>query len=121
MRNAKTQARATALRRAQTDAEQRMWHFLRRRHLRGYRFRRQVPVGPYILDFFCIEARLAIEIDGSQHASARTYDERREKFLADCGIRVLRFWNNEVLQQTDAVLQVVLNALESSAAKMPPS
>jgi adenine-specific DNA-methyltransferase len=98
----------------------RLWHFLRRRHLRGHRFRRQVPVGPYILDFFCNKAQLAIEIDGSQNALTRSYDERRERYLANCGIRVLRFWNNEVLQQTDAVLEVVLDALESSTPKMPP-
>ena len=78
-------------------------------------------MGPYILDFFCIEARLAIEIDGSQHALARTYDERRDRYLASCGIGVLRFWNNEVLQQTDAVLEVVLKALESPRSESPPS
>ena len=97
-----------------------LWQFLRRRYLRGHRFRRQAPVGPYILDFFCIEARLAIEIDGSQHALTRAYDERRDRYLESRGIRVLRFWNNEVLQQTDAVLQVILESLESSIETPPP-
>ena len=120
MRTEKTQLRATALRATATPAEIHLWHFLRRRYMRGHRFRRQVPIGPYILDFFCINAQLAIEIDGSQHALARAYDERRDRYLENRGMRVLRFWNNEVLQQTDAVLQVILGALESSFETPPP-
>ena len=119
MRNPKTQARATALRRSLTDAERHLWYFLRRRNLQGYRFRRQAPVGPFIIDFLCIEARLAIELDGSQHASARIYDEQRERMLAQRGIRVLRFWNNEVLQRTEAVLQVISVELDKGAARSP--
>jgi very-short-patch-repair endonuclease len=112
MRNARTQRRATELRHGATHAEKQLWHFLRKRNLCGCRFRRQVPVGPYIIDFLCTEVGLVIEIDGSQHAEAHTYDERRERFLAAQGLRVLRFWNNEVLQQTDAVLEVVIRALK---------
>jgi very-short-patch-repair endonuclease len=112
MRNARTQRRAIELRHAATYAEKHLWHFLRKRNLCGYRFRRQVPVGPYIVDFLCAEIGLVIEIDGSQHAQEHTYDERRARFLAAQGLRVLRFWNNEVLQQTDAVLEVVIRALK---------
>jgi very-short-patch-repair endonuclease len=88
-----------------------MWYFLRRGRLLGFRFRRQVPIGPYIVDFLCIEAALVIEIDGSQHAEARVYDARRERFLASHGLRVLRFWNTEVLLQTEGVIEVILREL----------
>ena len=95
-----------------TDSEQRLWFFLRKRCLGGWRFRRQVPIGPYIVDFACFERRVIIEIDGSQHASAHTYDSRRDRYLSARGFRVLRFWNNEVTKETSAVLEAVLSALE---------
>jgi very-short-patch-repair endonuclease len=88
-----------------------MWYFLRRSHLLGFRFRRQVPIGPYIVDFLCIDAALVIEIDGSQHADARVYDARRERFLASRGLRVVRFWNTEVLLETDGVIELILREL----------
>ena len=113
MRNPRAQRRATKLRHSPTDAESRIWYFLRRGHLLGFRFRRQAPVGPYIVDFICVEAALVIEIDGSQHADAKMYDAQRERFLASCGLRVLRFWNTEVLLQTEGVIEVILRELES--------
>ena len=84
---------------------------LRNRRLGGRKFRRQHPLPPYILDFYCEEARLAIELDGGQHGEQAAYDAARSTVLASQGIRVLRFWNNEVLQQTEAVLQVIWAAL----------
>ena len=98
-----------------TDAEQRLWFFLRKRCLSGWRFRRQVPIGPYIVDFACFERRVIIEIDGSQHASAHTYDSRRDRYLSARGFRVLRFWNNEVLENPDGVAQIIRAALPISA------
>jgi very-short-patch-repair endonuclease len=113
MRNPRAQRRATKLRHSPTDAESRIWYFLRRGHLLGFRFRRQVPIGPYIVDFLCTEAALVVEIDGSQHADAMVYDSRRERFLASRGLRVLRFWNTEVLLETEGVIEVILHELGS--------
>src|SRR5690606_26085064 len=107
MRNVTLQRYARQLRSASTDAEPHLWHYLRRRHLFGYRFRRQAPVGPYIVDFLCVEARLVIELDGGQHSEQKDYDDARTDYLAALDMRVLRFWNNEVLLSTDSVLEVI--------------
>ena len=94
---------ARAMRHEGTKAEKRMWHLLRGRRFADWKFRRQVPVGPYILDFISFEAMLVIEIDGGQHAeSAR--DARRDAWLVQREYSVLRFWNNEVLTQEDSVV-----------------
>lgn len=111
MRDARMQRRARKLRSSSTDAERRLWHFLRRRNLLGYRFRRQVPLGPYIVDFLCIEARLVVELDGGQHTEQKAYDAARTDYLAALDLRVLRFWNNEVLQSTGSVLEVIAREL----------
>ena len=95
--------RAKALRREMTEAEKRIWHRLRRRQTEGYRFRRQVPLGRFIADFVCHEARLIIEIDGGQHEPSSEKEARRTRFLETEGYRVLRFWNNEVLERTPLV------------------
>ena len=106
-------ARARALRVDLTNAERKLWYALRDRRFAGYKFRRQVPVGPYIADFLCYSARLVIEVDGGQHAeSAR--DARRDRWLAENGFRVLRFWNNEVLQNLEGVWTVIFEALQPS-------
>jgi very-short-patch-repair endonuclease len=89
---------------------------LRRRQIDGHRFRRQVPIGPYIVDFACLGARLVIEVDGSQHFDEADADRERTEWLEARGYRVLRFWNDEVLQQTDGVLEMVQHALLSSVA-----
>ncbi|MFZ5766275.1 MAG: DUF559 domain-containing protein [Thermodesulfobacteriota bacterium] len=104
---------ARELRQNQTDAEQLLWGVLRDRRFDGKKFRRQHPVGRYILDFYCHELKLAIELDGGQHNEATTqqYDEERTRFLNEQGIQVIRFWNNEVLQQTNSVLESLWNAL----------
>jgi len=104
---------AKEMRHAPTEAEARLWYFLRSRRLGGYKFRRQHPVAQYILDFVCVEAMLAVELDGSQHADLvqQEQDEIRRQFLNERGLRVLRFWNNEVLTRTEAVLERIWGAL----------
>ena len=102
---------ARELRGNATDAERLLWRFLRNRHLSGYRFRRQVPLGPYVADFACLRARLIVEIDGSQHDEHLLEELERTHHLARLGFRVIRFWNNEVLLQTEAVLESILEAL----------
>jgi very-short-patch-repair endonuclease len=93
--------RARALRREATDAEARLWHALRARRLGGWRWRRQVPKGPFILDFFYAEAGLVLELDGGQHNDQAVYDARRTAYLESLGLRVIRFWNGEVLANRD--------------------
>jgi very-short-patch-repair endonuclease len=101
------------LRNDQTDAEGKLWYFLRNRQCLGFKFRRQHPIGSYIVDFCCVEKRLVIELDGSQHISERSKDELRTKELNKQGYQVLRFWDNEALKDTERVLeriQLILNA-----------
>ena len=102
---------ARHLRKQLTDAERRLWYLLRRKQLAGFRFRRQAPIGRYIADFACFAERLIIEVDGGQHADAQAYDEARTAWLDSEGFRVLRFWNNDVLGNQEAVLQTILDAL----------
>jgi len=102
--------RAQTLRRNSTDAERALWRALQRRQL-GRRFRRQLPIGPYIVDFACVEARLIVEVDGGQHAAPGDHD-RRDAFLLSKGYQILRFWNNEVLQNRDGVLQRIVEMLD---------
>ena len=101
---------ARTLRKNLTDAERHLWFRLRGNRLGGFRFRRQHPVGPYIADFACLQPRLLVELDGGQHLDS-AYDNRRDAFLHSQGYVVLRFWNNDVLGQTDGVLTVILEAL----------
>ncbi len=110
-------ANGRQLRQNMTLAEQRLWRHLRGKRLAGYKFRRQQPLGTYILDFVCSEAKLAIEIDGGQHAEQTAYDAQRTRYLQQRGFTVLRFWNNEVLQQTEAVLTAILHKLEEQNAQ----
>ena len=108
---------AHQLRRNQTEAESLLWRHLRNRNL-GYKFRRQHPMPPYTLDFFCQDAAMVIELDGGQHADSER-DRRRDEWLAERGLRVLRFWNHEVLQDTESVLQAIWNALHEPARPHP--
>ncbi len=103
--------RARELRRNATEAERLLWQHLRRLQLHGYRFRRQHPLGEYILDFFCFEKALAIELDGNEHLQQVEYDSERTKWLESQGIQVLRFQNAQVLQEIEAVKQAILEAL----------
>ena len=105
-------ANARTLRRESTDAEHWLWQHLRGRRLLGYKFRRQAPIGPYIADFVCKERRVVVEVDGSQHQEQRDYDQRRTAFLNSQGYQVLRYWNNEVLQQGEAVLASIAQVLQ---------
>ncbi|MHB2169304.1 endonuclease domain-containing protein [Alsobacter sp. R-9] len=103
-------SRARALRRTMTDTERRLWHRLRDRRLAGFKFVRQEPVAGFIADFCCREARLIVEADGSQHAES-TRDLHRDAALRRAGFRVLRFWNHEILHETDAVIDTIFAAL----------
>jgi len=113
-------ATARALRHNMTEAERRLWRRLRMRELSGFKFRRQRPMGNYVVDFVCLDRRLIIEVDGGQHAEQVDRDERRSAWLASRGFRVLRFWNNEVFEHLDVVCEVILQALEREESG-PPS
>jgi very-short-patch-repair endonuclease len=108
------QHNARRLRREQTDAERILWHHLRDRQMRGAKFRRQFPVGPYFADFCSAERRLIIELDGSQHAERSREDKIRSSFLNGQGYRVLRFWNNQVLTGLEEVLGAINEFLSGS-------
>jgi very-short-patch-repair endonuclease len=105
--------RRRALRANQTGAERKVWALLRGRDLAGFKFRRQFSVGPYIVDFYCPQKHLCIEIDGGQHASSAEYDARRTAYLNDSGIRVVRFWNNQVLENLEGVYSEIVAALDA--------
>jgi very-short-patch-repair endonuclease len=107
--------RARELRRNSTGAEKILWKHLRLKQLGGYRFRRQYPIGNYIVDFFCFEKSLVIEIDGGHHSEQGKYDQERTIWLKGRGYKVLRFWNNQIMQEMDAVLEVILKELEAIA------
>jgi len=100
-----------------TDAEHRLWYGLRARRLCGYRFRRQEPIGGYIVDFACLEVRLVVEVDGGQHLEQRRYDLERTSCLEALVFRVIRFWNDRVLVETEAVLDEILRVLQEQLAQ----
>lgn len=120
MRNQAVKKEARHLRREQTEAERILWARLRNRQLLGWKFRRQYPIGNYIVDFYCPELGLVIELDGGQHASRTDEDKKRTELLTGQGYQVLRFWNNEVLRDTNGVLEVILEALKETPSP-PPS
>ncbi len=101
---------ASHLRRDMTDAEMKLWLALRDRRLDGFKFRRQSTIGPYIVDFLCLEAKLIVELDGGQHNEE--IDALRTRFLEERGYTLLRFWNNEVLENFEGVLQVISETLK---------
>ena len=111
---------ARQLRRNHTDAERRLWYHVRGRRLLGHRFRRQHPIGPYFADFVCLQLGLVIELDGGQHNdhSGQTHDAVRSDVLAAHGFEVRRFWNNDVLRDTAAVLAVIAERVR--ALTRPP-
>ena len=100
---------ARKLRRSSTDAENRLWYYLRARRLDGSKFVRQFPIGQYVVDFACRDARLAIELDGSQHNEA--IDAPRTQVIEAFGYRIIRFWNNDVLANTEGVLEAIRQEL----------
>jgi very-short-patch-repair endonuclease len=103
---------ARRLRRDQTDAERRLWFQLLDRRLGGWKFKRQVPIGRFVVDFLCVERKLIIELDGGQHDSDRERDSERTRVLEAAGYLVLRFWNNDVMGNMNGVLQMILDTLE---------
>jgi len=111
---------ARSLRRAQTDAERKLWLLLRDRRLAGFKFRRQHPIGPFIVDFCCTEARVIVELDGGQHALTHDSDAARSHYLAGQGYRVLRFWNNEVLGNITGVLERIVESLTLNPDRPSP-
>jgi len=106
----RTNPNARRLRRDATDVEQRFWLAVRDRRLGGFKFRRQVTIGPYVADFACVECRLIVELDGGQHGEEA--DVARTAYLEGLGWRVVRFWNNEVVENFAGVLEVVLAELK---------
>jgi len=110
----KTRDNARSLRKEMTFVEQKLWYKIRKRQLKGVRFRRQHPIGNYIVDFISLEEKLIIELDGGQHMEQKRYDIQRDRFLTDKGFKVIRFWNNEVLNNINSVLQIISD-------KLPPS
>ncbi len=110
---------ARKLRKEATDAEQCMWNLLRNRRLSGFKFRRQRPIGNYVIDFYCHEAHLGVELDGGQHnePDKQKKDALRSSFLESKGVTIIRFWNDEVLRETESVLEALLSALTLSLSR----
>ena len=110
--------KAKQLRGRMTDAEQRLWYHLRAHRFGGSKFKRQAPIGPYIVDFICFEHKLIVEVDGGQHTDSAT-DHRRDEWLRNEGYQVMRFWNDDVLKRTNIVLGEISNALMHSSKDTP--
>ncbi|MFI4979051.1 MAG: endonuclease domain-containing protein [Nevskiales bacterium] len=110
---------ARDLRERSTDVKRLLWSRLRNRQLSGCKFRRQQPIGSYIVDFVCLERRLVIGLDGGQHLEQQAPDEARTAFLQKEGYCVLRFWNNQILSELDAVLEMIYRTLADSAYPSP--
>ena len=103
------------LRKNMTEAEHVLWFRLRSHQVEGHKFRRQHPIGHYVVDFVCLEKKLVVEVDGSQHMDDPK-DERRTRWLESEGYRVMRFWDNDVLVETDAVLEVIKEAVAKASS-----
>src|SRR3989338_132664 len=108
-------ARARILRRSSTKAEEILWEILRKKNLSGHKFRRQHPIGPYVVDFYCAKKQLGIELDGSIHANPhrQQQDMERTRFLSGRGIRIIRFWNTDLYQNPALVIEQILKVLVS--------
>jgi very-short-patch-repair endonuclease len=112
---------ARALRKRSTDAENILWRQLRAKKLLGLKFRRQEPIGRYIVDFVCHEKKVIIEIDGGQHSVDKEKDQERDHWFKTKGFEVLRFWNNDVLKKTEEILEIIMKTcLESPSPLSPP-
>ena len=107
-----TMTRSRQLRRNATEAEQRLWKHLRNRQIAGAKFRRQVPVDRYFVDFLCVKSKVIIELDGGQHQQQAVYDEQRRAVLEAYGYLVLRYWNNDVISNVEGVLQEIEDAVK---------
>ncbi|KQX98064.1 DNA (cytosine-5-)-methyltransferase [Rhodanobacter sp. Root480] len=106
---------AKSMRSTQTPAEQHLWYHLRANRFMGLKFKRQKPLGPYIVDFICLERGVVIEVDGGQHGDDVAYDQRRDQWLASQCFIVLRFWNHDVLNQTESVLDRIRQVVDERA------
>jgi primosomal protein N' (replication factor Y) len=104
-----------------TDVERRLWSAMRGKQLEGCRFRRQHPIGAYVADFACVERMLVIELDGGQHQNQKPYDDARSRYLNQQGWQVVRFWNSEVLENLDGVLEVIVEKLKSTSPSLSSS
>jgi very-short-patch-repair endonuclease len=102
---------ARGLRRNHTEAETKLWHALRNRQIKNSKFRRQQVLGSYIVDFICLDKNLVVELDGSQHTQSPVYDRKRTEFLRRRGFRILRFWNSQIFNEFEAVLQRIYDSL----------
>jgi very-short-patch-repair endonuclease len=107
-------SRARRMRTDATDAERKVWSLVRNRRLEGYKFRRQIWIGSFIVDFVCEQPKLVVEIDGGQHSMQLSYDLARTRYLEARGYRVVRFWSNDVLARTDAVQERLLQVLREA-------
>lgn len=107
-------SRARTLRADQTDVERKLWNRLRDRRLGGWKWKRQAPRGPFIVDFLCVEAGLVVELDGGQHADNAAYDDRRTAYLERLGLTVVRFWNREIIENPDGVCETILAACHAT-------
>jgi very-short-patch-repair endonuclease len=110
---------AKRLRKCETDAEKRLWYHLRAKRFQGMKWRRQHPLPPYVMDFYCHAAMLVIELDGGQHGARQ--DSTRTAFLESLGLQVLRFWDNQVLSETNAVLELIFTAMRARTLSPGPS
>ncbi len=119
MRGKPEKSRPQLLRTNATEAEQKIWYFLRNRQFEKFKFRRQHPIGVYIVDFVCLIEKLIIELDGRQHVERMAYDRRRTTTLSQKGFRILRFWNNNVFLNTNAVLEAILAELNACPSPFP--
>ncbi len=110
--NTKT-IKARTLRKNMTEQEKKLWQYLRKRNINNLKFRRQYPIGNYIVDFVCIEKKLVIEVDGGQHNLSENtlYDKRRTQYIENFGYKVIRFWNNEIENNIDGVYEEILKYL----------
>ena len=106
----RTRSRAQQLRRNATQPEQLLWSILRARRLGGLKFRRQHPIEPYVVDFYCAEANLVVELDGESHEGRQEYDQHRESFLSNMGLTIIRVTNDQVLDNSDGVAEGILRA-----------
>ena len=101
------------LRASQTDAEERLWYYLRNRNFAGLKFRRQFILQNYIVDFICLEKNLVVELDGGQHDEQKAYDDRRTEKIARDGFKVIRFWNDDVLNNIEGVMETIEDAVKA--------
>lgn len=108
---ARVKNHAKSLRLNLTEVEKKLWYQLRAKRFAGYKFRRQHPIAGYIVDFVCLKSKLIIELDGGQHGSQTFYDDKRSRFLESEGFKILRFWNNELLENMERVMQRILDTL----------